>query len=51
MKFWKLLGLAAAIGIAASGTAVALRRRHWRHYDAEELREGLHARLAEVADR
>lgn len=48
MKIWKWLGLAALVGIAATGTAVALRRRHWRHYDADELRTRLHQRLAEA---
>jgi hypothetical protein len=46
MKIWKLLGLAAAVGIAATGTALVVRRRHWRHYDADELRTRLHDRLA-----
>jgi hypothetical protein len=50
VKIWKLLGLAAAVGVAATGTAMVLRRRHWRHYDADELRHRLHQRLAE-ADR
>lgn len=48
MKIWKLLGLAALVGIAAGGTAVVVRRRRWRHYDADELRQRLHDRLAEA---
>ena len=48
MKIWKLLGLAAVVGIAAGGTAVVLRRRRWRHYDADELRHRLHQRLADA---
>jgi hypothetical protein len=45
---WKLVGLAGAAGVAAAGVAVARKRRAQVDYDPEELRERLHARLAEV---
>lgn len=50
MRWWKVLGLAGLVGIAATGAALAARRRQWRHYDADELRAELRSRLAE-ADR
>jgi hypothetical protein len=46
---WKLIGLAGLAGVAATGVVVARRRRAHRTYDADELRERLHARLAEVS--
>jgi hypothetical protein len=46
---WKLLGLAGAAGVAATGVVVARRRRAHTDYDPVELRERLHRRLAEVA--
>ena len=45
---WKLLGLAGAAGVAATGVVVARRRRPQREYDPDELRERLHRRLQEV---
>jgi hypothetical protein len=45
---WKLIGLAGLAGVAASGVAVARRRRTQRDYEPDELRERLHRRLAEV---
>jgi len=35
--------------VAATGVAVARKRRAHHDYDAEELRERLHRRLAEIA--
>jgi hypothetical protein len=46
---WKLLGLAGLAGVAATGVVVARKRRAQREYDPEELRERLHARLADAA--
>lgn len=45
---WKLVGLAGAAGVVATGTVVARRRRHHRELEPDELRERLHQRLAEV---
>jgi hypothetical protein len=45
---WKIVGLAGIAGVAATGVVVARRRRPQREYDAGELRERLHRRLAEV---
>ncbi|MBA3306883.1 MAG: hypothetical protein H0U25_13320 [Thermoleophilaceae bacterium] len=45
---WKYIGLAGLAGVAATGVAVARRRRAQSHYEPDELRERLHRRLAEV---
>jgi hypothetical protein len=47
---WKYIGLAGAAGVAATGVAVARRRRAQVELDADELRERLHDRLAGAAD-
>ena len=45
---WKLIGLAGVAGVAATGVVLARRRRDQTSYDAGELRDRLHRRLAEV---
>ena len=45
---WKLLGLAGAAGVAATGVAVVRSRRAHAELEPDELRERLHRRLAEV---
>jgi len=42
---WKLLGVAGLAGVAATGVILVRRRRAYREYDSDELRERLHARL------
>lgn len=49
MNRWKLLGLAGAVGIAATGVVVARKKRQWVEPDPEELRALLHSRLEESA--
>jgi hypothetical protein len=44
---WKLLGLAGAAGVAATGVAVARSKRETEEYTPEELRDRLRSRLAE----
>jgi hypothetical protein len=46
VRIWKILGLATLVGVAAAGVAVQRKRRTYRSYDTEELRDKLHARLA-----
>jgi hypothetical protein len=46
---WKLIGVAGLAGVAATGVAVARKRRAQHDYDPDELRERLHRRLAETA--
>jgi hypothetical protein len=44
---WKWIGLGALAAIAlGSAVVVERRRRHWRHYDTEEIRTRLHERFA-----
>jgi hypothetical protein len=46
---WKLLGLAGAAGVAATGAVVARQRRESEEYTPEELRDRLHSRLSDAA--
>src|SRR5262249_23777016 len=48
---WKLVGLAGAAGVAATGVVVVRKRRNQTEYDPEELRARLHERLGEVDSR
>ena len=51
MNVWKLLGLAGIVGVAAGGVVLARAERRRRAYTPEEIRDRLHARLAEVSPR
>ncbi len=46
---WKLLGLAGAAGVAATGAAVAKNRRPQGDYEPDEIRDRLKSRLADAA--
>ncbi|BBY56805.1 hypothetical protein H7J07_15925 [Mycobacterium koreense] len=46
-KFWKWLGLAGVVGVAAGGVLVARDQRRRKAYTPEEIRSRLHQRLAE----
>jgi hypothetical protein len=46
---WKLLGLAGAAGVAATGAVVVRKRRATTDLDPDELRTRLHERLADAA--
>lgn len=48
MKLWKLLGIAAFAGVAASGVVVARNQRRRAAYTPDQIRERLHQRLAEA---
>ncbi len=48
--WWKWVGLAGVVGVAATGAAVARQERERRAYTPGEVRERLHARHAEAED-
>jgi hypothetical protein len=45
---WKILGLAGFAGVAATGAVIVRAERRRRAYTPDEIRERLHARLAEA---
>ncbi|MGH3879254.1 MAG: hypothetical protein ACRDSK_19685 [Actinophytocola sp.] len=47
MRWWKILGVAGFVGVAATGAVVARAERRRRAYTPDEIRERLHARAAE----
>ncbi|HEX7306260.1 hypothetical protein [Lentzea sp.] len=49
MKLWKLLGIAAFAGVATSGVVVARNQRRRAAYTPDQVRERLHARVAEAS--
>lgn len=49
VAWWKWLGLAGVVGVAATGAAIARQERQRQSYTSDEIRERLHARLAEAA--
>ena len=48
MRWWKMLGLAGLAGVAATGVVIARDQRRRRAYTPDEVRDRLHARLAEA---
>lgn len=48
VAWWKWLGLAGVVGVAATGAAIARQERQRRSYGADEIRQRLHQRLAEA---
>ena len=48
MRWWKVLGMAGVVGVAATGVVVARGERERRAYTPEEIRARLHARLDET---
>jgi len=47
---WKAVGLAALLGVAATGAVIARAERHRRAYTPEEIRARLHTRHADAAE-
>jgi hypothetical protein len=45
MRWWKVLGLAAFAGVAATGVVIARDQRRRRAYTPQQIQERLHARL------
>jgi hypothetical protein len=50
MRWYKMLGLAAFAGMAATGAVIIRDQRRRRAATPGEIRERLHARLAETPD-
>lgn len=46
----EVLGLAAFVGVAAGGAVIARAERRRRAYTPEQIKQRLHARLAEADD-
>jgi hypothetical protein len=51
VRWWKVLGLASVVGVAATGVVLARAERQRRSYTPDQIRARLHARLAEADDR
>jgi hypothetical protein len=50
MRWWKVAGLAGLAGVAATGIVLARSERQRRAYTPEQIRERLHARVAETSE-
>lgn len=50
MRWWKVLGLAAFVGVAATGVAVARAERRRRAYTPDEIRTRLRERVASAQE-
>ncbi|QIS14266.1 hypothetical protein [Nocardia arthritidis] len=50
MRWWKVLGLAGAAGVAATGVIIVRSERKRRAYTPDQIRDRLHARLGEQPD-
>ena len=48
MKWWKVLGVAAFAGVAAGGVLIAKDERRRHAYTPDEIRDRLHARVAQA---
>jgi hypothetical protein len=48
VRWWKWLGLAGVVGVAATGVVIVRAERRRRAYTPEEIRARLHERLAEA---
>ncbi|MFV2087170.1 hypothetical protein [Micromonospora sp. LOL_021] len=49
MRWWKVMGLAAFVGVAATGAVVVRAERRRRAYTAEQIRDRLRQRLVEAS--
>ena len=49
MRWWKILGVAGFVGVAATGAVIARAERRRRAYTPEEIRARLHERAAETS--
>jgi hypothetical protein len=51
VRWWKVLGLAGLVGVAATGVVVTRAQRQRAAYTPDEVRARLQARLAEAESR
>jgi glutamate dehydrogenase/leucine dehydrogenase len=51
MRWWKWVGLAGLAGVAATGVVTVAAERKRRSYTPDEIRERLHERAEEAAQR
>lgn len=49
MRWWKIAGMAAFVGVAATGVVIVRAERRRRAYTPEQIRARLHTRLAEAS--
>jgi hypothetical protein len=49
VKWWKVAGLAAFVGVAATGVVIARAERRRRAYTPDEIRARLHERYEEAS--
>jgi predicted ATPase len=49
VRWWKVLGLAGFVGVAATGVVIARAERRRRAYTPEQIRARLHERFAEAS--
>ena len=49
MRWWKWLGIAGLVGVAATGVLIAREERKRHAYTPDQIRARLHERYAEVA--
>ena len=50
MRWYKVLGMAAFAGVAATGAVIIRDQRRRRAYTPDQVRDRLHARLAETPE-
>jgi hypothetical protein len=50
MRWWKVLGVAGFVGVAATGAVIARAERRRRAYTPDEIRERLRQRVAEAPE-
>jgi hypothetical protein len=48
VRWWKIVGLAGFVGVAATGVVIVRAERRRRAYTPDEIRERLHARHAQA---
>jgi hypothetical protein len=48
MRWWKIAGVAALLGVAATGVVIVRAERKRRSYTPQEIRARLHERYAEA---